>query len=137
MHAAPYVVWAGFNRADYELTRGQPTAYRSSPHGVREFCPNCGSTLNYGKEAGGVAALEEAARIIYVAVASLDDPAAYPPDEVVHARERIDWFHPAGDIPVQEFVSPTAGHLQFGGIDQTRASELAKRHFGPADNGED
>jgi hypothetical protein len=122
MHAAPYVVWAGFDRADHELTRGQPMVFKSSPHVVREFCPNCGSTLTYGKEAGGVAALEQAARVIYVAVASLDDPGAYPPD---------------GDIPVREFVSPTAGHLQFGGIDEARAAELARRHFDPTGGKED
>ena len=64
-------------------------------------------------------------------------PLVYPPDEVVHAHERISWFHRGGEFSVQEFVSPTAGHLQFGGIDQTRAAELAKRQFGPADDGED
>jgi hypothetical protein len=137
MHAAPYVVWAGFDRTDYQLTAGEPVAFRSSPHVVREFCPACGTTLTYGKESRGNAELEEAACIIYVAVASLDDPGAYPPDEVVHARERIGWFQPGGDIPVHEFVSPQAGRLQFGGIDQARAAELAKHHFDQSDDGED
>jgi hypothetical protein len=130
MHAAPYVVWAGFDRGDYEIITGQPVSYRSSPRGVREFCPLCGTTLNYGKDARGAPELEEAAKLIYVAVASLDDPEIYPPDEIVHGQEKIAWMHFAGDIPVREFVSPDAGRLQFGGIEQARATELAKDNFG-------
>jgi hypothetical protein len=132
MHAAPYVVWAGFDRADYQLTEGDPATFRSSSRVTREFCSNCGSTLTYGKDASDAPELEEAARIIYVSVASLDDPSAYPPDEVVHAQERIGWLHLGDSIPLREFVSPSAGHLQFGGIDQARATELATRFFDPA-----
>ena len=129
MHAAPYVVWAGFGRSDFELKRGVLTKFKSSPHVVREFCPTCGSTLTYGKTADGIPELEEAARLIYIAVASLDDPSTFPPDEVVHGQERIDWLHFDDSIPVRKSISPKAGHLQFGGIDQARATELAKRHF--------
>jgi hypothetical protein len=131
MHAAPYVVWAGFDRSDYELTTGKPVIFRSSPHVVREFCATCGSSLTYGKDATGAAELEHAARLVYVAVTTLDDPAAYPPDEVVHGQERIGWLHLDDSIPMRNFVSPEAGHLQFGGIDQSRATELAKKYFDP------
>jgi hypothetical protein len=137
MHAAPYVVWAGFDRSDYEIITGQPVGYRSSPRVVREFCPICGTTLNYGKDATGASELEAAAKLIYVAVASMDDPEVYPPDEVVHGQERIGWLHLNSDIPLREFVSPNAGHLQFGGIDQARATEIAKQFFDPADKKED
>ena len=92
MHAAPYVVVAGFDRDNFELILGRLTQFRSSPHVIREFCPNCGSTLTYAKDARGAPELEEAARAIYVAVASLDNPDAYPPDEVVHTQEAIGWI---------------------------------------------
>jgi len=29
MHLAPYVVWAGFDRANYAMTRGKPMAFRA------------------------------------------------------------------------------------------------------------
>jgi hypothetical protein len=137
MHAAPYVVWAGFDRANFELTNGDPAAFRSSPNVVREFCPNCGSTITYRKEAGGSPELEEAARIIYIAVASLDDPSAYPPDEVVHGQERIGWLHLSDDIPMREFISPSAGDLQFGGIEQARTTDPAKQIIDSAGKKED
>jgi len=135
MHAAPYVVWAGFDYADFQIIRGQPSEYRSSPHVIRTFCPSCGSTLTYCKDADGVPELEAAARLIYIAVASLDDPSPFPPDEVVHGQEKIDWMQFGDDIPVRQFISETAGDLQFGGIDPKKAEELASDHFGKNDQG--
>ncbi len=116
MHGAPYVVWAGFDRSAFELSRGKPAAFRSSSHVIRRFCPRCGATLTYEKDARGDPALQEPARVVYIAVATLDDPGAYPPDEVVHVRERIDWLDLGDRIPRHDFLSPEAGHLQFGGI---------------------
>ena len=130
MHAAPYVVWAGFDVDDFEVAEGIPNQFRSSNHVVREFCGRCGTTLTYKKIADGVAELEAAARIVYVAVASLDDPAKYPPDEVVHGAEKIEWFNLDGTIPIREFISPDAGELQFGGLDPTSAASVAKTRFG-------
>ncbi|MDX1528060.1 MAG: hypothetical protein R3337_05490 [Gammaproteobacteria bacterium] len=92
-------------------------AFKSSAHVIREFCPRCGTTFTYQKVAGRAPKLEEAARVVYIAVASLDDPGAYPPDEVVHGRERIEWLHLGGEIPIHDFTSPGSGHLQFGGIE--------------------
>lgn len=135
MHSAPYVVWAGFDRADFEIVRGQPREYRSSPHVLRGFCSICGSTLTYQKDAAGAPELEAAARLVYIAVASLDDPTLFPPDEVVHGQEKIGWMHFGGDIPVRQFISESAGDVQFGGIDPELAEEFAKRHFGK-DGGE-
>ena len=116
MHGAPYVVWAGFDRSAFELSQGELVAFRSSPNVIRRFCSRCGTTLTYEKDARGDPALEEAARIVYIAVATLDDPGAYPPDEVVHSRERMNWLDLGDSIPLHEFTSAEAGHLQFGGI---------------------
>jgi hypothetical protein len=131
MHTAPYVVWAGFDRNNYKILSGEPTQYISSKHVIREFCPICGSTLTYGKDAKGLPELEAAAQLIYIAVASFDDPNSFPPAEIVHGREKIEWMNFAGNIPVREFVSKSAGDLQFGGIDPELAQELANQHFGP------
>ena len=121
-HGAPYVVWAGFDRGNFAVIRGNLTSYISQPNVIREFCPKCGSTLTYGKDAAGNQALEEAAKVIYIAVASLDNPSVYPPDEVVHGQEKIGWLQLGNDIPIRDFISPSAGHLQFGGINQPQTN---------------
>ena len=118
MYGAPYIVVAGFDQSDFENLQGVPAGFNSSPNVFREFCPKCGTTLTYRKIAHGNPALEEAARLVYVLVATLDEPDTYPPDEVVHGQERISWLHLPDDIPIRDSISPKAGHLQFGGIDQ-------------------
>lgn len=130
MHAAPYVVWAGFDVSDFELAEGKPKQFQSSNHVVREFCGQCGATLTYRKVANGIAELEAAARLVYVAVASLDNPAEYPPDEVVHGAERIGWLNLDDTIPMRVFISPDAGELQFCALDQTSKASVAKSRFG-------
>lgn len=119
-HGSPYVVWAGFSKGNYEIMQGNLSAYRSQPNVIREFCPSCGSTLTYYKDAGGNPELEEAASVTYIAVANLDEPDLYPPDEVVHAQEKVKWFHLGDNIPVHDFISPTAERLQFGGLNLER-----------------
>ena len=129
MHAAPYVVWAGFDRNDFAVMQGKAKQFHSSKHVIREFCDRCGTTLTYRKVAGDVSELEAAARIVYIAVACLDDPLEYPPDEVVHGAEKIDWLNLDGNIPTRDFISPDAGRLQFGGLDSDVAASVAKAHF--------
>lgn len=82
----------------------------------------------------GVAELEEAARLVYISVASLDDPSAFPPDEVVHGGEKISWLRFDDTIPVRDFISPDAGRIQFGGLDPEVAKSLALDHFGDDEN---
>jgi hypothetical protein len=114
MHGAPYVVWAGFERTAFALLQGEPVAFRSSPHVIRRFCPRCGTALTYEKDARGDPALEEAARIVYIAVPTLDHPEAYPPDEVVRWNEHIRWLDLGDKIPLRGVLSASAGHLQVG-----------------------
>ena len=133
MHTAPLVVWAGFDRSNYELKSGEPKRFRSSPHVIREFCSNCGSTLTYQKTADSAPELAEAARLIYIAVASLDHPNAYPPDEIVHGQERFQWLNLDNSIPIRASISPTSGHLQFGGIGHNHNTETAQKHLDQID----
>jgi hypothetical protein len=115
MHGAPYVVWAGFERGAFALIRGEPVAFRSSPHVVRRFCPRCGTALTYEKDAQGNPRLEAAARIVYIAVPTLDYPETYPPDEVVRWNEHIKWLDLGDKIPLCDVLSASTGHLQVGG----------------------
>ena len=118
---APLMSWAGFEPSAVRLLRGEPALYRSTPSVVRGFCARCGTTLTYRKEAAGDPALEEAASVIYLATTTLDDPDAYPPDEIVRAGERPRWLDLGPGVPVHEVLSPGNAHLMFGeaGPDET------------------
>jgi hypothetical protein len=83
--SAAFVTWAGFGRADFAVTAGEPAAYRSSPGVVRRFCPRCGSPLTYEGERWPDQ--------VHVLVCSFDDPAAFQPTEHVHIDERLPWLH--------------------------------------------
>ena len=101
--------------------RCRPSSYRSPchcrwrRHVVRRFCPRCGTALTYEKGAQGNPRLEAAARIVYIAVPTLDYPETYPPDEVVRWNEHIKWLDLGDKIPLRDVLSASAGHLQVGG----------------------
>jgi hypothetical protein len=46
-HGAGYVTWLGVTRDQFKITAGADTLarYRSSDHGTRSFCSQCGSSL--------------------------------------------------------------------------------------------
>ena len=123
IQSAPLAVWAGFDRADHEILKGKPRSFRSSPHVIRTSCPICGSTLTYEKTTDVGEQLSEAAKLVYIAVVSLDDPTLYPPDEIVFGRDKVPWLELAGSIPLHEGVSPSANHLQFEGVGRSAKNE--------------
>jgi hypothetical protein len=45
--AAPVVAWVTFPKARFELLRGHPAEFRSSPPVRRTFCAACGTPLTY------------------------------------------------------------------------------------------
>ena len=106
---APAVAWAGFEASRFTLLKGKLTVYRSSPGVLRGFCGRCGTTLTYRKDPAILAGAQDD---VYIAVSSLDDPDACPPDEHVYYGERATWFHAAGDLPRHEGISPLHAHRQ-------------------------
>ena len=88
--SAALVTWAGFRRADFAFTEGEPAAYPSSPGVVRRFCPRCGSPLTYESRRWP----DE----IHVQVCSFDDPAAFQPTAHVHVAEQLPWLHLADGL---------------------------------------
>ena len=89
--AAPAVAWVTFARADFSVTAGELTRYRSSPPVQRGFCSACGTPLTYEHDAR--------AGDVDVTTVSLDDAEAFPP--TCHARlaEDLSWVRFGDGLP--------------------------------------
>ena len=70
---------------NFAVTQGEAKVYASSEHGRRHFCGDCGTGLFYTNEAVFPAMTD-------VQSATLDDPAALPPQIHVQTAERIAWM---------------------------------------------
>jgi hypothetical protein len=80
---AQSVAWAVFPADAFELTKGEPSRYRSSPQVVRTFCGRCGTPLTYQHESRADA--------IDVTTASLDEPDRFAPRFEIWVEEKIAW----------------------------------------------
>jgi len=98
----PFVVWVGFPPGNVEFTAGASRVARSSPGVLRGFCPDCGTSLTYGRDPD----YDTDEPILYVSAATLDDPDAFPPTEVVWYSQRPRWFSLSVDIPLHDTISP-------------------------------
>ncbi len=106
---APAIAWAGIEKPRFRVVTGDIREFEST-HGVyRGFCPRCGTTLTYRKDPQTVKGARDD---VYIAIRTLDDPNAYPPDEHVFYGERVDWFNVDDDRPHHDGVSAGYGHLQ-------------------------
>ncbi len=98
----PYIVWVGFPPQQVRFSRGQPTIFSSSEGVLRGFCKDCGTTLTYGRDP----TFEAVEPTLYISAATLDDPNAYAPTEVVWYSQRPSWFSLTPDIPLHDTISP-------------------------------
>jgi len=89
--SAPVVTWITFPREKFTFTGVEPATYRSSDHGRRRFCPNCGSQITFWTS--------HEPELIDVTVGSLDDPDTYPPDHHSWTSVRIGWLHLDAQLP--------------------------------------
>lgn len=92
---APVVGWAAFPEEALTIRQGAPKVYRSSEHGRRHFCADCGTGLFYYNAVNlpGIADVQ---------IAALDDPDALAPMIQVQAAERIGWMESAHELPAFE-----------------------------------
>jgi hypothetical protein len=77
------VSWLILKASDFSFAAGQPHFYASSPGIVRGFCPNCGSSLTYVRDAQPDS--------IDVTVASLDAPQAFAPTAEIWLDDVLPW----------------------------------------------
>ena len=89
---APVVGWIAFPADALKIARGQAKIYRSSEHGRRHFCPDCGTGLFYFNAVNlpGIADVQSA---------TLDDPDAIAPQIHVQTAERLAWMERAHELP--------------------------------------
>jgi hypothetical protein len=88
---APVVAWLTMDSAGFAWSAGAPAVYRSSAAAERLFCPRCGTQLGFREIA--------APGLLDVTLASLDDPAAVPPDHHIWISSQIAWLEIADDLP--------------------------------------
>ena len=88
---APVVAWGTWPADRFTWKQGEPKSFASSAKGERSFCPSCGTPLT---------CLDRTNRsLIDVTLASLDDPAAFPPQSHARTMSRIPWLEIADGLP--------------------------------------
>jgi hypothetical protein len=84
---------AGVAVADLSWIGERPALYRSSAAAERGFCRRCGTPLTFQY----VSEPHE----ISIALGSLDDPAAFPPEMQYGIESRMPWFDRLAGLPGQ------------------------------------
>ncbi|MGL4490046.1 MAG: GFA family protein [Rhizobiaceae bacterium] len=91
---APMVAWAVIAANQVKID-GKPQVYKSSEHGRRHFCGDCGTGLFYTNEV-------ILPGLIDVQTATLDEPDLLPVKMHFQTAERIAWMETAHDLPMFE-----------------------------------
>lgn len=88
---APFVAWFSVPRSEFQLVQGTPTRFRSTPKGMRSFCPDCGTQLTFEHD--------DAPDEIDVTTSSLDDPELLPPKDHTRTSSKLGWVKLTDDLP--------------------------------------
>ena len=96
---APMVGWSMYADDAVKVTKGEPKLYKSSEHGRRYFCADCGTGLFYVNA-------NAMPGIIDIQSASYDDPGASPPAVHIQVADRIGWMEHAHELPTFDRYPP-------------------------------
>ena len=88
---APMVGWALFPQ-DQVTISGEPVRYQSSENAVRHCCGVCGTGLFYTNAVIFPGSID-------IQTATLDDPAALPPQAHIQMAEAAPWMEQAHELP--------------------------------------
>jgi hypothetical protein len=102
---APVVAWGAWPADRFAWLQGKPGRFASSAKGERSFCPSCGTSLT-SVDPGD-------RRLVEVTLASLDDPAAFPPEEHIWTTSRIRWLELGDKLP--RHTGPPGSEGESGG----------------------
>jgi len=88
---APFVAWFSVPRSEFRLVQGTPARFRSTPKGMRSFCPTCGTQLTFEHD--------DASGEIDVTTCSLDDPELLPPKDHTCTSSKLGWVKLTDHLP--------------------------------------
>jgi hypothetical protein len=88
--AGPFAVLAEVPWADFALTKGRPSHFRSSSRAERDFCAACGTPLSYRKPGGD---------IVELLTGSFDHPERVAPTYAVGIESRLAWLDGLNGLP--------------------------------------
>lgn len=88
---APFLTWAEFDPARFEIVKGDPGRCGSRPLVTRQFCSSCGTQLTYQHA--------EEPDTIDVTAASFDAPDAFTPEDHVWCDRMLHWIRLADGLP--------------------------------------
>lgn len=96
---APYVAWVTVPAATFRLLSGTPNTFRSSDHGTRTFCPQCGTPLTF-----------QSARFpdeLDLTICSLDRPELVTPKDHTYVRSKLHWVVLGDGLPTHMESRPS------------------------------
>lgn len=88
---APCVAWFSVPSADVVLLAAAPTAFRSSSHATRTFCPTCGTQLSFVDDA--------TPGTTDITIGSLDEPNSVAPQDHSYTSGKLAWLKLADGLP--------------------------------------
>jgi hypothetical protein len=86
-----FVTWITAPIERFEFVHGQPAVHKSSDHGERRFCRDCGSLLTFWSR--------NSPQFIDITTASLDNPGDHRPDRHIWTSGRLPWLRIDDDLP--------------------------------------
>ena len=95
---APVVTWGSVYRKDLRMIRGEPRKIRHAGR-IRSFAACCGTPLFFEET--------NDSETVDVTIASLDDPAAFPPEKVIWLEDKLPWVKLDNLLP--HFQKSSAG----------------------------
>lgn len=82
--AAPFVSWIVVPNNHFRYTAGKPKLLKSSAHGSRYFCPDCGTPV--------ACIIDSHADVIDITICSLDEPETIIPEHDIYRDTCLPWL---------------------------------------------
>jgi hypothetical protein len=91
--------WASFLSDYFAYVQGNPRIYRSSSHGQREFCGECGSQIAFRST--------DRPGTVEINIGTLQNPEKLSPQCHIWWASRIPWFDTVDSLPRYPGPAPT------------------------------